>query len=397
MRKLLLGTTAVVGAALLSTGASAQTAPTVRVGGFFDFAFDFISDTADRGTQPGNARRPRTTDFRSDMEVHVLVSGKTAGGIGYGARIEFQNDNFTGTVATGVDTDETWLFVTSPTLGTVRMGDTDAAAGVMQVRPPRIPQFYRQGWQQARQAGLAYVYSGVTDGSDITKITYLSPQFAGFDFGVSYAINAGEGPRQFSGGTAIDRDRQNRQNEITAALRYRGNFSGVGVAVGFVTTQAESGTNQRTGRTATTSPGRNGISAYAVGATLGFQGFTFGGEFVWGNYRGGSVGVTPNAVGADMSWHYVLGASYSFAPFTVTANFGQARQDGQIPGFNLARDSRNTIYGIGATYTIAPGLLGYINYEHQRFSSWPGTQVGSVPRGGNRTIQGVTIGTTLSF
>jgi outer membrane protein OmpU len=402
MRKLLLGTTAVVGAALLSTGASAQTAPTVRIGGYFDFSFTFISDSADRGTQAtpaGIPGRPRTSDFRSDMEIHVLVSGKTAGGIGYGARIELQNDNIPGAGVTAVDTDETWLFVTSPTLGTLRFGDTDSAASVMQVRPPRYPAFYRTSWYVARPGGFNYVYSGVNDGSDITKITYLSPQFAGFDFGLSYAITGGEGPRP-NNGTAtglMQRDRQGRQNEITAALRYRGNFSGVGVAAGFVLSHAESGRNQRPGATLTTPNARGTITAYSAGATLSYQGFTFGGEYTFGNYRGASVGTAPTATGADMSYHYLLGASYTFNPVTITANFGQGFQDGRRPGATTIRDMRHTQVGVGASYTIAPGLLGYISYEYQRFRGWPGTATGSTVPGANRVMQGVVIGTTLSF
>ncbi|MBB3897575.1 porin [Roseococcus suduntuyensis] len=402
MRKLLLGTTAVVGAALLSTGASAQEAPTVRIGGYMDFSYTFLSDTADRGTQTFSptARRPRTSDFRSDMEVHVLVSGKTAGGITYGARIEFQNDNIPGSGQTAVDTDETWLFVSSPTLGTVRFGDTDAAAFVMQVRPPRYPAFYRPSWYVARPGGFNYVNSGLTDGSDITKITYMSPQFAGFDFGVSYAVNGNEGPRNNNGTTTglIDRDRQGRQNEITAAIRYRGNFSGVGVAAGFAMTHAESGANQRAAASLVNAGARNTITSYGAGLTASFQGFTFGGEYVFGNYRGASVGTAPTARGADMSWHYLLGASYTFSPVTITANFGQGFQDGRRPtAAATVRDMRHTHVGVGASYTIAPGLLGYISYEYQRFRGWPGSSVGSVAAGGNRTMQALTVGTTLSF
>lgn len=402
MRKLLLGTTAVVGAALLSTGASAQTAPTVRIGGYMDFSWTYLSDSADRGTQtsPGITRRPSGNDFRSDMEVHVLVSGKTAGGITYGARIEFQNDNIPGAGQTAVDTDETWLFVSSPTLGTVRLGDTDSAASVMQVRPPRYPAFYRPSWYIARPGGFNYVYSGVNDGSDITKITYLSPQFAGFDFGVSYAVNGGEGPRINAGtnNAAMQRDLQARYNEITAALRYRGNFSGVGVAAGFVMSHADVARNARTAATALNAGTRNTITAYSAGATLSYQGFTFGGEYTFGNYRGASVGTAGTARGANMSWHYLLGASYTFNPVTVTVNFGQGYQDGRRPTAAAAvRDMRQTQVGVGASYTIAPGLLGYISYEYQRFRGWPGVQVGSTAPGANRTMQAITVGTTLSF
>ena len=51
MRKILLGTTAVVGAALLApTMAAAQEAPTVRVGGYFRAYYGYTQQTGANGT-----------------------------------------------------------------------------------------------------------------------------------------------------------------------------------------------------------------------------------------------------------------------------------------------------------------------------------------------------------
>ena len=124
MRKILLGTTAVVGAALLAPSfAAAQEAPTVRIGGFFrayygytqqtgrnsdadDRTFNAAGTAATGGTAaqslPNNVAaapatcRPTATssarlsknDFSTDAEVHVFVNGKTANGLSYGAVIE---------------------------------------------------------------------------------------------------------------------------------------------------------------------------------------------------------------------------------------------------------------------------------------------------------------------
>ncbi|MFN6955249.1 MAG: porin, partial [Acetobacteraceae bacterium] len=201
MRKLLLGTTAVVGAALIgATGAAAQEAPTVRIGGYFDFSLGYVNDNADRNLATGAGLS--RWDFRADTEIHVLVQGKAANGLTYGARIEFEMDAVgVGGAGTTFNTDEIWMFVSSPTLGTLRFGDTDSAAGVMQVRPPRYTGFtgLRVNW--VRQGGTRYMFAGLNDGADNTKIVYLSPQFAGFDFGLSFALNGGEGEREVLGNT----------------------------------------------------------------------------------------------------------------------------------------------------------------------------------------------------
>ena len=133
MRKILLGTTAVVGAALIAPAAFAQTprpagtpapglapgqpaatpvtpAPTpalagagglsVRLGGFFDFQYGMVQDDWDQGRSrntvapTANNRGGRQRfDMRNDLELHVFIDGRAANGLQYGAVLEFQMDN----------------------------------------------------------------------------------------------------------------------------------------------------------------------------------------------------------------------------------------------------------------------------------------------------------------
>ena len=130
MRKILLGTTAVVGLALAAPAAFAQgiapggsgtqgatltpaPAPsiagagglTVRLGGFYEFSGANISDDNDRATRVADApannaggaartgKARRKNDFRNDMELNVFVDGTAANGMRYGAVLEMQADN----------------------------------------------------------------------------------------------------------------------------------------------------------------------------------------------------------------------------------------------------------------------------------------------------------------
>ena len=174
MRKLLLGTTAVVGAALLAPEmAAAQQAPTVRIGGFFRAYYGYTQQTSPHvhrrsrtqtpatggygrdhlargrraaagttgaGQRPGSHRSARTGkhDFSTDAEVHVFVNGKTANGLTYGAVVEMQFDGNEGhnrparrsqTAKTTADIDELYAFIASPTLGQIRFGDEDGPFG----------------------------------------------------------------------------------------------------------------------------------------------------------------------------------------------------------------------------------------------------------------------------
>ncbi|WP_237216565.1 porin [Falsiroseomonas oryziterrae] len=400
MRKILLGTSAVVGAALISMGAAqAQQAPQVRVGGFMFGMYNWIDDNLDYGRslagtradgttrlQPTGAgfqgtQRRSTNDFRHELEVQVFVTGKAANGMSYGGVIEIQNDGVGGGGGTALDLDEAYVFVSTPTLGTLRFGEEDSAASILQVRVPSITGFGPDGdWDDgavnatAVTGGGPSLLTGINDGNDATKIVYLSPQFFGFDFGLSYNPNQGEGERVFVGRSVdnissiplqpLQRDYTTLTNEISGAIRYRGSFGNIGVAAGFAAMRAD---GARWDGVTNTRLFNRDVSAYSVGLNLTGYGFTVGGEYTWGNYSGISVGrgsLARNADGSnrDASSHWILGATYTTGALAFGAFYGIATQDNG-PGFG---DREQTVWGIGAAYTLAPGLELVASYNQLR-------------------------------
>ena len=293
MRKILLGTTAVVGLALAAPAAFAQgiapgsggttltPAPTpaalagagglaVRLGGYYEFSGANIQDDNDRATRLGAAhgKARQRTDFRNDMELNVFVDGRAANGMQYGAVLEMQMDN---QVNTTVDFDEMYGFIRG-SWGDFRFGQEDSAASLMAVRAPGAGALGGDAvWDEfVSNQGLfssPYITSGINDGNDATKIIYLSPQFAGFDVGFSYAPNAGEGER-----VDTQRDRLSLENEFSAALRYRGTLGGIGLQLGAAAMFADP-----PAKTATVE--FESVSAYFFGAQVAAYGFALGGEY----------------------------------------------------------------------------------------------------------------------
>lgn len=441
MRKILLGTTAVVGAALIAPAAFAQTprpagtqapglapgqapstpvaaAPTpalagaggvsVRLGGFFDFQYGMIQDDWDQGRSrntvapvANNRAGRQRTDMRNDLELHVFVDGRAANGMTYGAVIEFQMDNIAGSGST-VDLDEAYGFLRFPNFGELRFGQEDNAASLLQVRGPASNALGGDGewWRFVNNTGLPgtsnmYLTSGINDGNDATKVIYLSPQFAGFDFALSYGANQGEGRR-----TDTQRDRTTAENEWSAAVRYRGTFGPVGLAVGFGAMGADSPKLAADGAILASNVRGQQIVAYTTGAAIRAYGFAFGGEFTWGSYNG-TVGRNALAPGLDDSYHYLLGGTYTMGPVVFGAVFGQAFQDngtrvtrnaaGAITALQDVEDRRHTIWGIGAAYNLAPGLLlyGYYNNINDK-------NVANVTPSDGRYVAGAATGTTLA-
>ena len=396
MRKILLGTTGVVAAALIGMGAAqAQEAPTVRVGGYMLTTMNFVNDNADTNQVSSNSRTSNaaSTDFRNEFEFSIFVTGKAANGLSYGAVMEVQNDAVFNSV---MDIDEAYVFVSSPTLGTIRFGEEDSAASIMQVRAPTISGFGSDGdFDDNLRSGGPSILTGINDSNDATKIVYLSPQFAGFDFGVSYAPNAGEGERNTTlafttAGTAIDtnnlqRDRATIENEISAAIRYRGTFGGVGIAAAAGYMQADpSFANQ------VAAASHDNLQVYTVGLNLSAFGLTVGGEYTWGRF--GGTGRTTIASTRDDSTTYVLGATYVTGAISLGAFYGAAEQD--RGGASGKREQ--TGWGIGAAYALAPGLELIANYTQLEDKNI-GTAVGNVAVGGTRDVNVFFVGTRLAF
>jgi len=466
MRKILLGTTAVVGLALVAQAANAQqarpaarpapaaapaappplpatsVAPTgtaaaifqtpvgitgagphgndgvpnvpetpttsgliVRLGGYFDFTVGNVSDDADKGFSrnwaqqntlvapafpssgaptnlpgttgigaPGtvnyasplrDAQGRQRTDFRNDAEINLYVDGRAANGMRYGAMLELQMDAMVTNAGTGtgVDFDEMYGFVKGG-WGEIRFGQEDSAASLMQVRRPATQGMGDSGdWDEFLPAPN-YLIAGVNDGNDATKIIYLSPQMMGFDFGVSYAANRFEGEAAVnpSNTAAFQRDFTNQTNEISAALRYRGTFGGVGVQTSFVAQFADS---ERQSATGTPVAVRNqNVNAYAAGLLLRAYGFQVGGDYTWGNYRAAPATASLGK-GLDMSTQWAGGITYTIGALTVGAMYAQATQDN---GSNVAtgaklEDRSQTYVGVGAAYVLAPGMTLFAHWN----------------------------------
>ncbi len=486
MRKILLGTTAVVAVGFASaayTPAAAQTAPTVRIGGSMQAFWGYtLQDGRDNfsgtgGTQQnvaassiaGNAAnlvaasttssgidgaaRMGTTDFVVLPAINFLIDAKTANGLGYGASIALNMNSLEGrqivqrrssAPRSTVSIDEAWVYIRHASFGEFRFGDEDGPLGGL-MNSGWITGFGTGGvfgaWEQfGTRAANNRTMTAPGGIGDNTKIVYLSPQFFGFDFGASFAPNLGEGgssgcPNDIASGFC---DRANafrgastsgitaaggflgaRRNEFQLAARYRGNFAGVGVAAtaGYL----GSGTARDITNAGANAITMRGLDVWMFGAQASFMGFTVGAAYTtgafnwfWGNLIRGSrngeqvtAGITytagPLTVGGNVVTGMVEGASRtSFNPATGLVG-------PNAPGANPlggAAMQRRWGWGIGANYTLAPGLDLIAEYAFHSIRE-PGVNPNiniSVPasalltaRNNRATTQVLLVGTRLAF
>ena len=415
----------------------------IRLGGYFDFSMANVTDSADNAyfrnnnqlavpsantttgaisassTAITNAKSRQRSDFRNDMELNVYVDGIAANGMRYGAVLELQSDNVatgvntlgtsSGSTAAGnhggtaVDFDEMYGFVKG-TWGELRFGQEDSAASLMQVRRPSILAMGSDDhWDEfaTNPAGLAntyapYLMSGINDGNDATKIIYLSPQFSGLDFGFSFSPNRNEGETQWTGNSTWNwqRDFTGLTNEISAALRYRGTFGPVGVQTSLVGQWASAGRQAATGAPVVVR--QQNVDAYSAGLQLAAYGFKVGGEYTWGKYQGQAPAGGALNKGLDGSSHWLVSGVYETGPMAFNVMYGSGTQDnGTSTAGAKLEDRTQTYFGIGATYTIAPGMVAFINWNQIEDKNIP-TAAASVQSQGSTTKAPGAAGTTLA-
>ena len=311
MKKILLGTTALVAASLIAGQAMAAEKPSVKVGGFTQW--NFFSST----NSNASGEHSLTAD---DSEVTIKASGKADNGLGYGAKIELEGD-----VNANGNSDETVMWV-SGSWGKIEIGSEDGAADRLAVTTP-------SGWGDGGANGDYDDVSGESfkgldwDGSetgDANKITYFGSAGA-VSFGASFVPDSkDEGADSQDGG--------GYNSSIELGAKYSGESGGMKFTVGAAGAFGSSDDTTK-----------EDLSAYQIGASVSSGGWTVGGHYV---DNGDSGKALASGIEEDL---WAVGAQYKTGPWTVGAHYVNAE------GGAAAADD-NTVISAGFTYAVAPGL-----------------------------------------
>ena len=401
MRKILLGSTALVAAGLAAGSASAQTSEPIkmRISGYYIAAAGYILNQSDSaGTFAGSgaasvaafnsnvaqsipasigvpagpgiagANRQLANDagfgrrqenFKQDTEVHFLGETKLDNGLIVGVHFEFegqtqQNAQCTAIpcAATGDNVDETWMYFKG-NWGELRFGDEDDVRRLKTYTAPTVGGNIfglNEPFIQFSNNPIGSLTTQAQIDNDSTKVLYFTPSIAGFQAAFSYAPS----------GT------QDRRNN---------SFGGAG-------TNASS-TQLTAGETAF-----NAINQPCPGAGSGTRGcvdeawsaaFTYDAKFgdftvgVGGGYSTGAVNSTLAGFTKNVE---AIGAStlIGFGPFQVGG--------GVLKGKNFQGNGEDAnVANLGIKYTIGPfevALEGmYGEFDQPSDGSNPGTTTAS--------------------
>lgn len=311
-----------------------------------------------RATPDSSARYQNTVFLDNKHNSEVCVIGQTTLDNGLTIGVNIQIEAF----SEGDSIDESYLFLQSPTLGQVIVGDEDNAAYLLHVTAPDggIPidsgdlvkvRMFETGGGVLFDTPLATTNLRLND-NDSGKFTYISPRFAGFQVGASYIPNFEQpGGDNNSALTAVgtgDGGRNSGQHDgVAAAVNYTETFGGFGVQAsgGFLRADSFSGGPNKSD---------SNLIGYNAGAQFSYEGVTVGGGWMW--VPQGQRTATTKFNG--QSWS--VGAAYTFGPYKVGFEYftGNNNKTG-----NGGRD-RLEQTGVSGTYTLGPGirLVGGVFY-----------------------------------
>ncbi len=356
MKKLLLGTSAIVAVGLCASEASAQ--GYASLGGFFRNYMQ-VYDHGSLQYQPaGNQAGAAVTGSRdinitSNSEFWVKGETKLNNGMIFGFRIEVEGWTQNGsTSAQGIDQiDETWGYVKG-SFGEIRFGEEDDARKLKAYSSYISPYvaFGVDSPDGIYSLGTSTTYFNVEN--DAQKLIYFSPSFGGFSFAASYTPDQTHGSRNFGlqGQSDCDGTQSRGCNgeAWSLAADYRGKFGDttIGVDAGYT------GSNNEVS-------GRDNVSAWRADAFLQVAGWEA--SIQYGKVNDGRAnGLDDSAVGGAIM--------YTMGPWTLGGFFQQGRSD-------IAGGGRNKLnhFMLAAGYVLGGGVGLAAGLSHQKRDNTTGS------------------------
>ncbi|WP_430437590.1 porin [Oceanibaculum nanhaiense] len=330
MKKVLLGTTALVAAGLLAQPALASDPIKLQVKGYYQNLVTF----SDVDEPAGSTANYKDAQFRHEGEVHFKGETKLDNGltVGFDAQLEIVNVGLSG--GQPRDIDEVYMYF-SGGFGKLQLGSENGAAYLLHVGVPSVGLGFDD-----RNFGVAASNGGhgrPNISGDTAKGTYFTPNMGGFQAGISYSPNIDHQALSGNGFGVMTVGTGSVEDVIGLGLKYSGKFGGASLAIsgGYETGEVVGG-------------GSNvDPEIWSLGLNVGFGGFTVGASYADSeNYDSGSL--NPGADGDVLA----LGLAYKTGPWGVSA--GYQKTDYEIAGVATSRTADE--YELAASYQLGAGV-----------------------------------------
>jgi outer membrane protein OmpU len=365
MKRLLLGTTALMAA--VAIGAPAQAADPIKLslGGYFQAYWGYAS--RDDGVGRSGENR-RNHGFYREGEIYFRGETELDNGITVGVNVQLEAEVCDDQI------DESYIYFDGA-FGRLELGAIDGAHARTHVFNPSAfggggPDFATVIWPNTpagNQVGSVVTYGGYFVSGDREKVNYFTPRIGGLQIGVSYMPEFCQAGKKNCKNTRLPADNEAGQQSQIFEIggNFRQKFGDVNLSI---SAGASSGDLEAQNAEATL----EGQNDWSVHANLGFGAFTIG-----AGYREDDQGKTgdTNIEAWAVSGSYRMGA--------MTYGVGYANQEAGEDGLS--------VFGIGVNYAYGPGMTlraGVKNYDwHDNTSTATAEQ----------TATTVTVGTRVNF
>lgn len=374
MKKILLGTTALMAAGTLFA-ASAQAAEPIKlqVGGFMNQDFGIVNNSQSSTTVDRDG-----TDIKGESEINFKGSTKLDNGITVGVDVQLEAEGRGDSSANGEGQnyiDESYIFVDG-SFGRILIGGENNAAYLMHYRHNdagglrSVDEGTLNRWIIKPTGFTAATVTAPLQSNDRETLSYFTPRFEGFQIGASYipAID----PTQWDNTTMPDRKAVDHDG-VALGVNYDNKFDNVSVKLsatweGF---QAPKDSTQ------------DDAQGWAVGGIVGFSGFTVGAAFY---ERDDDISTGSATSGDQKVWH--LGAGYTMGATYVTVNYLQGEAKAGVANTD---EDVTKMWMVSAKYTLGPGIA--VNASIMN-ADYEGEDVGS---GDDSDGWGAVVGISTSF
>jgi predicted porin len=349
-----------------------------RVGGNVWADFGVGGSTLDRSHTGGPTEaKLQPYGMTGGMRLYFGVDGQLTNGILYGANYEIRTNQaaVTGASPSGNSTANTlytrraYVYIGSETMGLLRVGQGDGVLSLFNGNS--TGEFYSTGaWDgdvpgMFGNAALAWPFAVVGAEYTSEKIAYVSPSFAGFQLGVSFApstaaTTGGQALSAFLGGSDrqsssfLAGDLARARNIFEVGARYQGKFGAVGID-GMVGYTGSGVVDNAVGGSAS-----RGLSVFDVGLSANIVGFQPYFHLTTGVANGVTTPQAKLASGRrkdELAW--VVGMAYGQGPWVVGAGYYVFESQGSSAGTGNRYESG---FNVGGNYNITNGLDLYLEY-----------------------------------
>jgi predicted porin len=337
--------------------------------------------TGSRRMQPTN-----TVDNKHNSEICVIGQTTLDSGLTIGVNVQIEANSESDTI------DESYLFVQSPTMGQLIVGDENNAGYLLHVTAPdggisidsgdlcNIRAF-EVGASVSPSGGGQFFDSPICTtnlrllDNDSGKFTYITPRFAGFQAGVSYIPSFESGGDNnsalkraniFDANPGDSGQTRGINDGWALGLNYTDTFGKLGVQASGGFLWADTGLSG-VGATAVTDnffTSDKDLIAFNGGAQFSYAGFSFGGGFLrvpqGPRPTTTSAGVVTNEKMNGTSW--TVGGAYEFGPYKVGLGW-MTGTNNKTGGGGQDRLDQGVLSG---TYTLGPGIRlvgGFMYYD----------------------------------